>query len=329
MIENFGQTQSGDTVQRVILTNGNLTAHVLNYGGILQDLRLARYAPSLVLGFDNIFAYETAGGYIGATVGRFANRIANGHLSIQGKEFQLDHNFRGRHTLHSGQAGTGKQLWDIVEYHTDSVIFAVVLPDGHMGFPGRLRIELEWQLKGDDALSAQLRALTDAPTVCNLALHSYFNLTGMSDMHGHKLQVNADQYLAVDKDLIPTGELLSVSETDFDFRLPTSLPFNQAIDYNFCLSATRQPIRTVAWLSAEEAGLTLELSTTEPGLQIYDGANLSSGVRGLNGHVYGPCSGLALEAQLWPDAPHHPHFPSALLSPDELYFQQTEFKIIR
>ena len=246
MIENFGRTQSGDTVQRVILTNGNLTAHVLNYGGILQDLRLAGYAPSLILGFDNIFAYETEGGYIGATVGRLANRIANGHLSIQGKEFQLDHNFRGRHTLHGGQAGTGKQIWDIVEFHTDSVIFALVLPDGHMGFPGRLRIELEWQLKGDDALSAQLRARTDAPTVCNLALHSYFNLTGRSDMHGHKLQVNADQYLAVDKDLIPTGELLSVSETDFDFRLPTSLPFNQAMDYNFCLSAARHPIRAVA-----------------------------------------------------------------------------------
>ena len=122
---------------------------------------------------------------------------------------------------------------------------------------------------------------------------------------------------------------LSVSETDFDFRLPTSLPFNQAIDYNFCLSAARQPIRTVAWLSAEQAGLTLELSTTEPGLQIYDGANLSSGVKGLNGHVYGPCSGLALEAQLWPDAPHHPHFSPALLLPNEIYFQQTEFKIIR
>ena len=101
------------------------------------------------------------------------------------------------------------------------------------------------------------------------------------------------------------------------------------MDYNFCLSAARQPIRAVAWLSAEKAGLTLELSTTEPGLQIYDGANLSSGVKGLNGHVYGPCSGLALEAQLWPDAPHHPHFPSALLLPAELYFQQTEFKIIR
>ena len=129
MIENFGQTQSGETVQRVKLTNGNLTAHVLNYGGILQDFRLAGYAHSLILGFDNVFAYETAGGYIGATVGRFANRIASGHLSIQGKEFQLDRNFRGRHTLHGGQAGIGKQLWDIVEFHTDRVIFALVLPD--------------------------------------------------------------------------------------------------------------------------------------------------------------------------------------------------------
>ena len=329
MIESFGKTQSGIAVQRVTLSNGNLTAHFLSFGGILQDLRLAGYSPSLVLGFENFSAYETAGSYIGATAGRFANRIANGHLDIQGQHYQLDRNFLERHTLHGGHDSIGKQPWNIVEHHADRVIFSIHLPDGHMGFPGNLSIELEWQVKADDTISAILRAQTDAATVCNLAQHSYFNLTGRPDMNGHKLEVAAEHYLPVDNEFIPTGEVLSVGGTGFDFRQPEPLPTKQPLNHNFCLSADRQPLRPVAWLSAEEAGLTLELRTTEPGLQLYDGSLLSSGVKGLNGHVYGPCSGLALEAQLWPDAPHHPHFPSALLLPDELYFQQTELKFIQ
>ena len=329
MIENFGQTQSGYTVQRVKLSNGSLTAHFLSFGGILQDVRMAGYAPSLVLGFDNFSAYETAGSYIGATAGRFANRISNGHLNIQGQHYQLDQNFLERHTLHGGRDSIGKQLWDIAECHSDRVIFAIKLSDGHMGFPGNLQIELEWQLKADNTISAILRAHTDAATVCNLAQHSYFNLTGRPDMYGHELKVAAEQYLPVDNEFIPTGEVLSVAGTEFDFRQPVQLPTQQLLNHNFCLSRERQRIRPVAWLSAIEVGLTLEICTTEPGLQLYDGSLLSSGVKGLNGFVYKPFSGLALEAQLWPDAPNQPHFPSALLLPDASYFQQTEFKFIQ
>ena len=329
MIESFGETQSGIAVQRVTLSNGNLTAHFLSFGGILQDLRLAGYAPSLVLGFDNFSAYETAGSYIGATAGRFANRIANGHLDIQGQHYQLDRNFLGRHTLHGGHASIGKQQWNIAELNVDKVIFAINLADGHMGFPGNMHIELEWQVKADDTISATLRAHTDAATVCNLAQHSYFNLTGMPDMNGHKLKVAAEHYLPVDNEFIPTGEVLSVSDTRFDFRNAVPLPAQQLLNHNFCLSTDRQPLRPVAWLSAEKVGLTLELRTTEPGLQLYDGSLLSSKVMGLNGFVYKPFSGLALEAQIWPDAPNHPHFPSALLLPNEQYKQLTEFKFIR
>ncbi len=329
MIESFGETQSGIAVQRVTLSNGNLTAHFLSFGGILQDLRLAGYAPSLVLGFDNFSAYETAGSYIGATAGRFANRIANGHLDIRGQHYQLDRNFLGRHTLHGGHASIGKQQWNIAELNADKVIFAINLPDGHMGFPGNMHIELEWQVKPDDTISAILRAHADAATVCNLAQHSYFNLTGRPDMYGHELAVAAEHYLPVDNEFIPTGEVLSVAETEFDFREPVQLPAQQLLNHNFCLSTERQPIRPVAWLSAKEVGLTLEIRTTEPGLQLYDGSLLSSGVKGLNGFVYKPFSGLALEAQLWPDSPNQPHFPSALLLPDAPYFQQTEFKFIQ
>lgn len=325
MIEIFGQTQTGKPVHAVTLSNGLLTARVLSYGGILQDLRLAGYEPSLVLGFDSFSSYETEGGYIGATAGRYANRIAGGHLDLDGTIYQLDQNFRERHTLHGGRLSTGKQIWTIAEQGSGHVTFVLNLPDGHMGFPGRLQILLDWRLADDATLCLTLNAQTDAPTLCNLAHHSYFNLTGQPDMSGHSLQVAAEHYLPVDDDLIPSGEIRSVDSTGFDFRQPVLLPIDLPLDHNFCLSAERQAVRPVAWLSAV-GGPSLEVRTTEPGLQVYDGANLSTSATGVNGFVYGPYAGLALEAQLWPDAPHHPQFPSAVLRPGETYIQKTEFK---
>ena len=326
MIQHFGNTETGEAVQAVTLSNGTLTARVLSFGGILQDLRMAGHPPSLVLGFDNFSPYVVEGGYIGATVGRFANRIADGHLEIDGTVYQLDQNFQNQHTLHGGRFSIGKQTWDIIEQGSAHVRFALTLPDGHMGFPGRLQITLDWRLNWEGVLSCTLKAKTDAPTVCNLAHHSYFNLTGRPDMTGHMLQIIADNYLPVNDDLIPTGEICPVERTAYDFRHPQKLPANLPLDLNFCLSSNRQKVRPVAKLSTQK-GPSLEVSTTEPGLQIYDGANLSTKMKGLNGFSYGPFAGLAIEAQLWPDAPHHRHFPNALLRPDEVYEQRTEFKI--
>lgn len=326
MIENFGHTDTGEAVHAITLSNGPLTARLLSYGGILQDLRLAGHTPSLVLGFESFPPYLAEGGYIGATAGRFANRIAAGHLDIDGSVYQLDQNFRRQHTLHGGRVSTGKQLWDITGHGPEHVSFALVIPDGHMGFPGCLQITLDWRLSEVGALALSINARTDAPTVCNLAHHSYFNLTGRPDMTGHSLQITADDYLPVDDDLIPTGKINPVAGTGYDFRQPQRLPARLPLDTNFCLSRSRQPLRPVAKLSAE-TGPSLEVSTTEPGLQVYDGANLSTRSEGLNGFSYGRYAGLALEAQLWPDAPHHPHFPNAVLRPGEVYEQKTEFKI--
>ena len=326
MIEDFGNTETGDTVYSVTLSNGPLTARVLSFGGILQDMRVDGHRPSLVLGFNSFLPYLAESGYVGATAGRFANRIANGHLEIDGIVYQLDQNFRNQHTLHGGRFSTAKQLWTIIEKGSAHVSFALTLPDGHMGFPGRLQITQHWRLSGEWVLSCTLKAKTDTPTVCNLAHHSYFNLTGRPDMTGHTLEIHADDYLPVNNDLIPTGEICSVEKTDYDFRQPQKLPAKVPLDFNFCLSPRRQNLRLVAKLSSE-SGLALEVSTPEPGLQIYDGANLSTKTAGLNGFAYGPFSGLALEAQLWPDAPNHPHFPSAILRPGEVYEQRTEFKI--
>ena len=325
MIEIFGYTDTGEAVHVITLTNGRLTARLLSYGGILQDLRLEGHEPSLVLGFDRFDPYLQEGGYIGATAGRFANRIANGHLDLGGTVYQLDRNFVGRHTLHGGRISTGKQLWHITGQGPDQVSFALNLPDGHMGFPGRMNIALDWWIKDEATLCFNVRAHTDKLTVCNFAHHSYFNLTGQPDMAGHSLKIAADSYLPVDDDLIPTGEVSPVNGTGFDFRTPRTLPAQRPLDTNFCLSGARQPLRPVAWLTTEQ-GPHLEVRTTEPGLQVYDGANLATRAIGLNGRSYGPFAGLALEPQLWPDAPHQPQFPSAALRPGQVYFQQTEFK---
>lgn len=325
MIELFGHTEQGDAVHAVTLSNGQLTARLLSYGGILQDLRLAGHGPSLVLGFDSFAPYLNESGYIGATAGRYANRIAEGQFTLDGQTYHLDRNFRERHTLHGGTISTGKQLWSVAEHGDEAVTFMLTVPDGHMGFPGCLQIALEWRLSGQTTLGLTLRARTDAPTVCNLAHHSYFNLSGQTDSSGHRLMVAADRYLPVDNDLIPTGQLCPVAETPFDFRKPAELPASTPVDHNFCLSSGRQPIRPVAWLSAK-GGPDLELRTTEPGLQVYDGAKLSTQETGINGFAYSANAGIALEPQLWPDAPHHAHFPSAVLRPGELYIQETEFK---
>ena len=327
MIEIFGYTDANEPVHAVTITKGRLTARLLSYGCILQDLRLAGHQPSLVLGFDHFSPYKQESGYIGATAGRYANRIANGHLKLGDMVCQLDQNFLDRHTLHGGRISTGKQLWKVAEQGPDHVSFALDLPDGHMGFPGHLHIIVEWRVLDEATLSFCVRATTDKSTICNIAHHSYFNLTGRPDMMGHSLQVAADAYLPVDDDLIPTGQIASVKDTGFDFRSPQILPASLPLDTNFCLSDARQPLRPVAWLTTAH-GPSLEVRTTEPGLQIYDGAYLSTRAIGLNGLPYGPHSGLALEPQLWPDAPHHAHFPTSVLLPEEVYLQQTEFKFL-
>ena len=330
--EDFGKTSGGggggETVHRITLSNGVLTASLLSYGGILQDLRLAGHNHPLVLGFENLAAYENEDGDIGATVGRVAGRIAHGQFALDGHTFHLDRNFLGRHTLHGGSHGTAKQIWQIVSQDSRHVTFGLDLEDGHMGFPGRLRIELEWRLTETATLRATIRAETDTPTLCNLAQHSYFNLTGRRDMTGHRLTIDSDHYLPLDDDLIPTGEVRSVDGTRFDFRKPMALPFDMPVDHNFCLAAQRRPIQPVARLAAEDTAkdsLALEIRTTEPGLQVYDGAGLATKSLGLGGFAYGARAGLALEPQLWPDAPHHKHFPNAVLHPGETYLQKTEF----
>lgn len=325
MIEAFGTMPDGAVVQRVSLRGGGLTARVLSYGALLQDLRLEGHSAALVLGFAEFAPYLTRSPYFGATAGRCANRIRDGHLELDGVTHHLDRNFLNKHTLHGGAAGMGKRLWRIEDHTGDSASLTIVLEDGDMGFPGRLAARVRFGLTGEGVLDIRMSAETDAPTLCNLAHHSYFNLGGTATISDHLLRIDADSYLPVDDELIPTGEIRPVAGSGFDFRRPAPVIRTRHVDHNFCLSERRRAIRPVAWLTSPASGVAMECRTTEPGLQIYDGARIDAGLPGLDGQTLAAHAGLAMEPQIWPDAHHHAGFPQAILRPGDTYDQHTQF----
>lgn len=322
--QSLGPLPDGREVHRVVLRGGRLTAHVLTLGAIVQDLRLEGVAHPLVLGCARLQDYLGAGRYLGAIVGRFANRIGGAGFAIDGAAYRTDANFRDRHTLHGGTGGTDQMIWQIEALAADRVSLGLCLPDGHMGFPGALRISVQIAL-ADDALAVTLLAQADAPTPCSLTHHGYFDLDGSGDIRDHVLRIAADRYLPVDDDLIPTGEIAQVAGTRFDFR--TARPIGQTgYDHNFCLSDRPRSLRPVAWLEGR-SGVAMQVETTACGLQLYDGAHLAD-LQGLDGRRHGPHAGLALEAQHWPDAPNRKGFPDAILLPGQVYSETTRYRFL-
>lgn len=329
MIEDFGQMPDGQVVQRVTLSGGGLTAAVLSYGAIIQDLRLEGHDAPLVLGFQDFDPYLTDSPYFGAIAGRYANRIRNGHLELDGVTHQLDCNFLGKHLLHGGANGVGKRLWSIERCSENRVTLRIHDPAGHMGFPGNLICDVTYTLQDDATLDVEIEATTDAATLCNFAHHSYFNLDGSGSTQDHELWVDADRYLPVDEELIPTGERRPVAGTKFDFTEARAIGQAAPLDHNFCLGDARVPIRKVAQISSARSGLAMNVLTTEPGLQVYDGAKINVAKPGLTGDPMSAHAGIALEPQIWPDANHHDHFPQAILRPGAVYKQHTQYAFAR
>lgn len=322
MSEVFGHLSDGQAVHRLRLQGGGLTAHVLTLGAIVQDLRLDGIAHPLVLGADSLTPYLGPMQYFGAIVGRCANRIAKGRFEIDGQIFQASTNFRGRHCLHGGTVGSGQKIWAITAQTLSTVVMSLQLPDGDMGFPGALNVVLTISL-ADTTLDFDIRATCERSTLCNFAHHGYFILDDSGSIASHSLRLAADHFLPVDDDLIPTGEVAPVAQTDFDFCTDRNLR-NVALDHNFCLSQERTTLRPVAWL--ETASVSMRMDTTEPGLQLYTANHLPQpGIHGPEGRAYGRHAGIAMEAQVWPDAPNHPNFPSALLRPGDVYHQHTRY----
>ncbi|CAN1565746.1 GalM Galactose mutarotase and related enzymes [Paracoccaceae bacterium] len=288
--------------------------------GVLADV---------VLGHDRPEDYLTVGGYLGATCGRYANRIAHGRFSLDGRESDLDRN-EGAHQLHGGRDGFDRKIWGVASLSPTHVTFATHSPDGEMGFPGAVDASCTYQLVGDNSVLIEMIATASAPTMVNLANHVYFNLAGQGaePVLGQSLKLHASHYTPVDATKIPTGEIRAVQGTGFDFTtqrpMTGAMPGPDGLDHNFCLSAPLQSIageylRPAAELVDPASGRALKLWTSEVGLQVYTGAHFDGSQPGKAGARYGRFAGIALETQKFPDAPNHPQFPSARLDPGQLY----------
>ncbi len=328
MVEAFGRLGDGRVVERACLSAHGLSANVMTWGAVLQDLRLDGIEHSLVLGFPEFEHYPAKSPNFGSIVGRVANRIRNGQAEIGGKTFRFDRNVLDKHTLHGGAQGSGKQLWQIEGSGPDYVTLTLTLPDGHMGFPGTMDVRATFRIMPGPALEIAISARTDAETLCNFAHHSYFNLDGGGDARRQEFQAHADHFLKLDDDFVPTGYVASVDGTQFDFRAARPFQLGDVrYDHNLCLSRQRCACRPVARLTGVGSAVEMTIETTEPGLQVYDGGKIKTGdLPGLDGAPYTAFSGIALEPQAWPDAPNQDWADQVRLKPGETYSQVTRFR---
>ncbi|CAL9434509.1 aldose epimerase family protein [Streptomyces sp. enrichment culture] len=318
MIEHFGTLSDGTAVQRCTLERAGVRVRVLSYGGIVQSLetpdRAGRRAD-VVLGFAGLEDYVAhPGPYLGALVGRYANRIAGGRFTLDGVTYALGRN-DGPNSLHGGERGFDKRVWDMTPAGPHGVRLHRVSPHGEEGFPGRLEVSATYELEESGALRISYEAVTDAPTVVNLTNHSYVNLAGSGPAEGHELRIAASRFTPVDADLIPTG-IASVEGTRFDFRVPRGT--GSGYDHNFVLDkgVTAEPVEA-AELHHPASGRVLTVSTTEPGLQLYTADHLDG--------PFAPGAGIALETQHFPDSPNRPEFPGTVLRPGEVFRSRTVY----
>ncbi|MBP1846648.1 aldose 1-epimerase [Rhizobium petrolearium] len=329
--EVFGTTENGEPVYRVRIAGGGLTASIITWGAVIQDLRLEGHRPPLVLGFEAFDPYPIHSPYFGATPGRCANRISAGRFTLDGKQYQLEMNQPGIGHLHGGTDGLGRSNWSIVDHAADKVVLQITDPDGRAGYPGNCTVTATYQLKDHGVLSVVYESTTDQPTLANICQHSYFNLDGREDALGHDIMIAADQLVEVDEKQLPTGRLISVADTSFDLReMGPMKRFDDGrqvlFDHNYCLSPARTRKRSVALARSVYSGVSMEVRTTEPGVQFYAAFKLEEiPVPGLEGRRYGPFAGFCLETQVWPDAINHPDFPNVVLRPGEVLRQETDY----
>lgn len=324
MISHFSILPENQDVRAIEIAGGGLHARILSWGASLQDLRLDGHPSPLVLGFQRLEDYLDHSAHHGAIAGPVINRIGGGTAMIDGTRHHFDRNDHDRQTLHGGAGGFGWQNWQVAAAGASFVELAISQPDGHMGFPGRIDATCRYELNEDGMLSVELRATTQKPTLVNMGHHSYFTLDDRGDIRDHILCIDADRVLLADRTDLATGEVLDVSGTRFDFTRPR--PVSDAFDNNFCLAAQRRTPQKVAQLASPHSGITMDVVTSEPGLQLYTGHKLNAPVAGLNGRIDKPFAGLCLEPQMWPNAPDNPAFPSILLHPGKPCEQISRFK---
>jgi aldose 1-epimerase len=334
----YGSKSDGAPVHAYTLTGRRISATVLDMGGTITAITVpARGGATrnVVLALKNLAAYE-ASGWWNCLVGRYANRLKHG-ITVEGRHYPLVQDANGV-TLHGGRGQSwGTRLWDVVGHDDSALTLRLVSPDGDQGFPGRLTVQVTYSVT-EDALRLDYAATTEAPTVVNLTNHIYFNLAGSGPVTEQWLQVNADRITPTDTNQIPTGEIMPVAGTAFNFRqdqpigarLASDEPqiiLARGYDHNFVLNKS-QPgaLEPAARMEDPQSGIVLELSTTEPGMQVYSGNNVKPGQFDAAGREIPWRGGLALETQHFPDSPNRSDFPSTLLAPGETFRSTTIFR---
>lgn len=342
----FGKTAAGEPVELFTFTRaGAPTIAITNLGGhivsILAPDRSGKVAD-VTLGYAGFDGYLADTSYFGSVVGRYANRIAKGRFTLDGKAYTLATN-NGPNALHGGPTGFQKRLWAakvVSGPEGDALELTYVSKDGEEGYPGTLTAKVVYSLRADGGLVIDYTATTDAPTIVNLTNHAYFNLAGEGEgtVLGHELQIEADAYTPVDPTLIPTGERRAVEGTPFDFRKPVAigaridaadeqLKAGGGYDHNYVLRGKKGDLRLAARVVEPKSGRALEVFTTEPGLQLYSGNFLDGSVTGKSGKPYVKRGALCLETQHFPDSPNQPGFPPVVLRPGETYRHTTVYRV--
>lgn len=340
----FGRMPDGTAIELYSLKSAEMEAEVMGYGAAIISLRVpdrAGHVDNVVLSFPKLEDYvrnhhSAAPGFFGSTIGRYANRIAQGQFTLEGKHCALNRN-NGEHTLHGGPGGFHTAVWD-AEPIEDGVAFHYLSKDGEEGFPGNLKTTVRYTVSGTE-LRMEYLASTDKTTLVNLTNHSYFNLagSGRESVLTQRLKLYASRFTPVDAGLIPTGELRPVAGTPFDFRKSTligerihaqdlQLQRGYGYDHNFVLDEEAASLKLAAELHDPSSGRIMEIWTTEPAIQFYSGNFLDGSVRGTNGVVFSKHAALCLETQHFPDSVHHPEFPSTVLRPGEAFRSVTVLK---
>lgn len=341
-IREFGRIGDQAITEIALGNEAGATARIITFGAVVRDLVVPKPGGGtqrVVLGLETLDDYLNHSPHFGAIAGRFANRIGHGRFMLDGKVYQLPLNQDNRHSLHGGGHGFGKRAWRLLHNDPSSVTLGLVSPDGDAHYPGTLNVICRYVLAAPATLRVEFSAFTDQATIINLCHHSYFNLDGSPDILDHELMVRANIMTPIDAELIPDGSLAPVSGTPFDFRRPRAIRLlnedgtRHWYDHNFVLRREKREAIThgielahAATLASRKNGLAMEVWTSEPCLQVYDGFKVNLPVQGLDGARYGANAGICLEPQHAPDSPNLPHLPSTVLRPGELYRQVTEYR---
>jgi aldose 1-epimerase len=338
--EPFGIIDGKEVFLFTLSNNKSTTVEITNYGGIITSITTPDNKGNItdvVLGFNTLSEYQAENPFFGALVGRYGNRIADAKFTLNGKEYKLARN-DGKNHLHGGIIGFNRVIWDAVEKKTDNgvaVKLTYLSKDGEEGYPGNLSVTVNYLLNDKNELVINYEAHTDKTTVVNLTQHSYFNLSGESsgNVLGHEMLINADKYTAVNKELIPTGELKTVKDSALDFTKSKTIGSEignlpNGYDHNYVLNKSKAELSLAAKVYEPTSGRGMEVYTTEPGVQFYSANFLDGSLIGKAGKSYNKHSGFCLETQHYPDSPNHPEFPSTELNPGETYKQETIYKFI-